>query len=98
MEELVGLGGVAGAAAVMAIVALVRQTVPIPHRFTGGLAVAVGIALNIALRLATGEANVVAEVADPNWAATILTGFLAGLAATGLWEGQKAIRENGASP
>ncbi len=95
MEELIGVGGVAGAAVVMAIVALIRQPIEIPHRFTGALAVVVGIALNVALRLATEEAAVIEEVAEPNWASTILTGFLAGLAATGLWEGQKQLRNGG---
>ena len=95
MEELIGLGGVAGAAVVLAVVALIRGMVAVPDRFTGALAVLVGVGLNVVLRLATDEAEVVEEIADPNWPATILTGCLAGLAATGLWEGQKAIRTDG---
>jgi fluoride ion exporter CrcB/FEX len=98
MEELIGLGGVAGAAVVMAIVLLIRQSISLPDRYIAALAVLVGIVLNVALRLATEEAAIVEEVAEPNWAATILTGFLAGLAATGLWEGQKAIRNGGGGP
>ncbi len=95
MEELVGLGGVAGAAVVLAIVALIRGMAMVPDRFTGALAVLVGIVLNVVLRLATEEAEVVEEIAAPNWTATILTGFLAGLAATGLWEAGKAVQSGG---
>lgn len=90
--ELVGLGGVAGAGVVLAVVALIRQTVTIPDRFTSALAVLVGIGLNVALR--TTEA---AEI-DGAWTATILTGVLAGLAASGLWSTGKSIQRNGSPP
>lgn len=93
--ELVGLGGVGGASLVLAIVALLRQPFPIPDRFTGSLAVLVGIVLNIALRLSTDAAEVVEGVAEPSWLATVLIGVLAGLSATGLWEIGKAVTGGG---
>ncbi len=93
--ELVGLGGVAGAGVVLAIVALLRQTFPVPDRFTGSLAVLVGIGLNVALRLSTNAGDVVEGVGEGPWTATILTGVLAGLSATGLWEAGKAVKNGG---
>lgn len=93
--ELVGLGGVAGAAVVLAMVALIRQTLPIPDRFTGSLAVLVGIGLNIALRASAVATDVIEGVSEPSWTATILTGILAGLSATGLWEAGKAVQGGG---
>ncbi len=95
--ELVGLGGVAGAGVVLAIVAMIRQTLPIPDRFTSALAVLVGIAFNVALRESSGVAEVVEGVAEPEYMATILTGVMAGLAASGLWSTGKTIR-NSANP
>ncbi len=93
--ELVGLGGVAGASVVLAIVALLRQTIPIPDRFTSALAVLVGIGLNIALRTTTDAADAIEGIAAVPWTATILTGILAGLAASGLWGMGKAMRNSG---
>lgn len=93
--ELVGLGGVAGAGVVLAIVALVRQTIPLPDRFTSALAVLVGIGLNVALRTTTDAADAIEGVAAVPWTATVLTGVLAGLAASGLWSAGKQMR-NGA--
>ena len=94
--ELVGLGGVTGAAVVMAIVAMIRQTLPLPDRFTTALAVAVGIGWNVALRTTTDAADAVDGVATAPWTATVLTGVLAGLAASGLWSAGKQIRNGGA--
>lgn len=85
--ELVGLGGVAGAGVVVAFVALIRRTIPVPDRFTSALAVLSGIGLNAALRLSEA-----ADVDEATWTATILTGVLAGLAASGLWSAGKSIR------
>ena len=93
--ELVGLGGVAGAAVVMAIVAMIRNTIPVPDRFTSALAVLVGIGLNLALRTTSDATDAVEGVASVPWTATILTGVLAGLAASGLWSAGKQMR-NGA--
>lgn len=90
--ELVGLGGVAGAGVVLAVVALVRQTLPIPDRFTSALAVLVGIGLNVALRTSTAASDTAEGVAEADWTATVLTGVLAGLAASGLWSTGKALR------
>jgi hypothetical protein len=90
--ELVGLGGVAGAGVVLAVVALIRQMITIPDRYTSGLAVLVGIGLNVALRF-TDAADV-----SGDWMATILTGFLAGLAASGLWSAGKSIRNKPVPP
>ena len=95
--ELVGLGGVAGAGVVLAIVALVRETIRVPDRFTSALAVLVGIGLNVALRETTDATNSAEGVGEVAWSATILTGVLAGLAASGLWSTGKSIR-NGADP
>ena len=92
--ELVGLGGIGGAAGVAAIIALLRGALPIPDRFTGLLAVAAGVIINIAVRLSADAGDVIEGVAEPAWAATILTGVIAGLSATGLWEMGKAIRNN----
>lgn len=96
--ELVGLGGVGGAALVLAVVALVRQTFPLPDRFTGSLAVLVGIGLNIALRLSTEAADVVEGIGEPSWFTTVILGVLAGLAATGLWEAGKALSTSDSPP
>lgn len=96
--ELIGLGGVAGAGVVLAIVAMIRQTIPVPDRFTSALAVLIGIGLNIVLRTTTDAADTVEGLAAVPWTATVLTGILAGLAASGLWSTGQQFRNGPESP
>lgn len=93
--ELAGIGGIAGAGFVMALVMLIRQTVPIPDKLTAALAVVVGIVLNVVLRTATDATDTVEGIAEVPWSATVLTGVLAGMAASGLWSTGKVLRRNG---
>ena len=90
MEELIGIGGAAGAGFVLVLVGVIRQTIGtriITDRFTPALAIAVGIGVNVAIKLDA------VPTASTTWTGTILLGLLAGLSAMGLWSGGKHLAE-----
>ena len=86
--EIIGVGGLAGAGLVLALVEVLRRTVGediIKDRFTPILAILFGIGLNVAIKMdavPTGETT---------WLGTVLLGVMTGLAAAGLYSGGKAI-------
>lgn len=88
--ELIGVGGLAGAGIVLALVEVLRRTVGeriITDRFTPALSIAIAIGWNSALRLDA------AGVEETTWFGTVLLGVLTGLAASGLYSGGKAVTE-----
>lgn len=80
MDELIGL---AGAPVVMALVAVLRQAITIPDRYTPLLALALGIVWNVGLRAA--------DMTESTYAVAAVLGILSGLAASGLYSGGKAL-------
>lgn len=89
-SELIGIGGVAGAGLVLALVGVLRRTVGtniLTDRFTPILAVGMGIGLNVLVKLDTVPTE------ETSWLGTVLLGTLAGLAAIGVYSGGKNIRE-----
>lgn len=88
-SELIGIGGLAGAGIVLAVVEGLKRTFNIvSDRFTFALSIATGIGLNILIKLDT--TSTVVDIEETTWIGTALLGILAGLAASGLYSGGKA--------
>ena len=86
--ELVGVGGLAGAGIVLALVAVLRQTIGediIKPRLIPALAIFVGIGLNVAIKLDTVPTE------ETTWLGTMFLGILAGLSASGLYSGGRSM-------
>ncbi len=86
--ELVGVGGLAGAGIVLALVAVLRQTIGeniIKPRLIPALAILIGIGLNVAIKLDTVPTE------ETTWLGTMFLGILAGLSASGLYSGGRSL-------
>jgi 4-amino-4-deoxy-L-arabinose transferase-like glycosyltransferase len=86
--ELIGVGGLAGAGIVLALVEVLRRTVGediIKDRFTPGLAILIAIGWNSLVKLDAVPTE------ETTWLGTVLLGILTGLAASGLYSGGRAI-------
>lgn len=89
--ELIAVGGLAGAGIVLALVEVIRRTVGtdiVKARFTPILAILVGVGLNSLVKLDAVPTE------STSWLGTVLLGILAGLAASGLYSGGKALVNN----
>ena len=87
--ELIGISGLGGAGAVLAIVDVLRRTIGkniIKDRFTPVLAIAVGIGLNCLLK-----ADNLIDLEETTWVGTALLGVMTGLAASGMYSFGKNV-------
>lgn len=75
---------IAATPVIVALVQLAKQT-GFPSKFSGLLAVALGIAGGVGFQLADPQAHTIVEAG--------FQGLLAGLSAGGLWSGVQATRE-----
>lgn len=81
MEDLIGLTGVP---LIVALVEAVKRVFPgLEQRWYPLVALACGEGLNLALALTQGQ----------DWRAALVLGLIAGLAASGLYSGGKALAE-----
>lgn len=91
-SELIGIGGLAGAGIVLALVEVLRRTVGediIKDRFTPALSITVAIGWNALVKLDAIPTD------ETTWLGTVLLGILTGLAASGLYSGGKAVINGG---
>ncbi len=88
--ELLGISGLGGAGVVWTVVQMLRNSIGaniIKDRFTTPLAIAIGIALNVVLKL-----DHWIDFAETTWTGTILLGIMVGLSASGAHNfGKKVI-------
>jgi len=84
MDSLV-LYGVPAAGLIVALVEVIKRSTGLPSRWAPLLAVGLGIALGVLARLD--------DPTHGTWLQTILLGLLAGLGASGLYSGGKALAE-----
>ncbi len=91
--ELLGISGLGGAGLVWTVVQMLRNSLGtniIKDRFTTPLAVAVGIALNVVLKLDNWV-----DLAETTWTGTVILGFMVGLSASGAHSFVKKVINGG---
>lgn len=79
------LYGVPAAGLIVALVELVKRTTGMDSRYAPIVSVAIGVVLSVAAKLDNPSAG--------TWFQMILLGLLAGLSASGLYSGGKALAE-----
>ena len=86
--ELIGVGGLAGAGFVLAFVEMLRRIIGtdiIKGRFTPGLAVLIGIGVNVLIKLDAVPTE------ETTWPGTVLLGIMTGLTASGIYSSGKSL-------